>query len=76
MAKHTLVIVESPAKSKTIEKYLGVGYTVTSSVGHVRDLPKTNKDAVNVAGGFIPNYINSPGKERVINVLKAEAKKS
>jgi len=72
----TLVIVESPAKAKTIEKYLGVGYTVTSSVGHVRDLPKTNKDAVNVAGGFIPNYINSPGKERVINVLKAEAKKA
>jgi len=72
----TLVIVESPAKAKTIEKYLGTGYTVTSSVGHVRDLPKSNKDAVNVEGGFIPNYINSPGKEKVINVLKAEAKKA
>jgi len=72
----TLVIVESPAKAKTIEKYLGTGYTVTSSVGHVRDLPKSNKDAVNVEGGFIPNYINSPGKEKVINALKAEAKKA
>jgi len=72
----TLVIVESPAKAKTIEKYLGTGYTVTSSVGHVRDLPKSNKDAVDIEGGFIPNYINSPGKEKVINVLRAEAKKA
>ena len=74
--KNTLVIVESPAKAKTIEKYLGPGYTVTSSVGHVRDLPKSNKDAVDIKGGFVPNYINSPGKEKVISVLKAEAKKS
>lgn len=74
--KNTLVIVESPAKAKTIEKYLGSGYTVTSSVGHVRDLPKSNKDAVDVAGGFIPHYINSPGKEKVITELKSSAKKS
>jgi len=74
--KNTLVIVESPAKAKTIEKYLGPGYTVTSSVGHVRDLPKSNKDAVDVAAGFIPNYINSPGKEKVIREMKTLAAKS
>jgi DNA topoisomerase-1 len=74
--KNTLVIVESPAKAKTIEKYLGTGYTVTSSVGHVRDLPKSNKDAVDIDGGFIPRYINSPGKEKVINELKNASKKA
>lgn len=71
----TLVIVESPAKAKTIEKYLGKGYTVKSSIGHVRDLPKTNKDAVDIDGGFVPNYIISPGKEKVISDLQAAAKK-
>ncbi len=76
MATHTLVIVESPAKAKTIEKYLGKDYTVRASVGHVRDLPKSNKDAVDIEGGFIPHYIISTGKERVINELKAEAKKA
>ena len=76
MSKNTLVIVESPAKAKTIEKYLGPGYTVMSSIGHVRDLPKSNKDAVDIDGGFVPHYIISPGKERVINGLKAAAKKA
>jgi len=76
MAKTTLVIVESPAKAKTIEKYLGDGYTVRSSVGHVRDLPKSNKDAVDIEGGFIPRYIISPGKEKVISELKKEAAKA
>lgn len=71
----TLVIVESPAKAKTIEKYLGKGYTVKSSIGHVRDLPKTNKDAIDIDGGFVPRYIVSPGKEKVIKELKAAAKK-
>ncbi len=75
MSKHTLVIVESPAKAKTIEKYLGPGYTVMSSIGHVRDLPKSNKDAVDIDGGFVPHYIVSPGKEKVITGLKAAAKK-
>lgn len=74
--KNTLVIVESPAKAKTIEKYLGPGYTVKSSVGHVRDLPKSNKDAVDIEGGFIPRYIISPGKEKVIEDLKTAAKKA
>jgi len=72
----TLVIVESPAKAKTIEKYLGKGYTVKASVGHVRDLPKSNKDAVDIDGGFIPNYIVSPGKEKVISDLQSAAKKA
>ena len=58
----TLVVVESPAKAKTIEKYLGAGYVVKSSVGHVRDIPKSNKDAVDIDGGFVPRYIVSPGK--------------
>ena len=74
MAKQTLVIVESPAKAKTIEKYLGAGYTVLSSIGHVRDLPKSNNDAVDIDGGFIPRYIISPGKEKVIAGLKKAAK--
>ncbi len=74
--KQTLVIVESPAKSKTIEKYLGKGYKVMSSIGHIRDLPKTNKDAVDIEGGFIPRYIVSPGKEKVIEGLQDAAKKS
>ncbi len=76
MTTKTLVIVESPAKAKTIEKYLGTGYTVRASVGHVRDLPKSNKDAVDIDGGFIPRYIISPGKEKVISDLKKEAKKA
>jgi DNA topoisomerase-1 len=76
MSKKTLVIVESPAKAKTIEKYLGEGYTVLSSIGHVRDLPKTNKDAVDIEGGFIPRYIISPDKTKVISGLKTAAKKA
>ena len=76
MSKNTLVIVESPAKAKTIEKYLGTGYKVMSSIGHVRDLPKSNKDAVDVEAGFVPNYIISPGKEKVIDGLKKAAKQA
>lgn len=76
MSKNTLVIVESPAKAKTIEKYLGKDYKVMSSIGHVRDLPKSNKDAVDIDGGFIPKYIVSPGKEKVIEGLKKAAKKA
>lgn len=72
----TLVIVESPSKAKTIGKYLGAGYVVKSSIGHVRDLPKSNKDAVDIEGGFVPRYIISPGKEKIINDLKNAAKKA
>lgn len=76
MSKYTLVIVESPAKAKTIEKYLGSEYRVLSSIGHVRDLPKNNHDAVDIDGGFIPHYIVSPGKEKVIAGLRAAASKA
>ena len=68
-----LVIVESPAKAKTIEKYLGTGYKVLASVGHVRDLPKTNKDAVDIEGGFVPRYVVTPGKSDVIARIKEAA---
>lgn len=76
MAKNTLVIVESPAKAKTIEKYLGTGYTVLASVGHIRDLPKTNKDAVDIEGGFIPRYVTVPGKSEVIRKITEAAAKA
>ena len=76
MSKKKLVIVESPAKSKTIEKYLGKDYRVLSSIGHVRDLPKSNKDALDIEKGFIPKYVNSPGKEKIIKSLQANAKNS
>lgn len=71
-----LVIVESPAKAKTIEKYLGDGYTVRASVGHIRDLPKSNKDAVDVENGFKPRYQIVKEKEDVIEKLREAAKKS
>ncbi|MEN9921738.1 MAG: topoisomerase [Candidatus Parcubacteria bacterium] len=76
MSKQTLVIVESPAKAKTIEKYLGTGYKVMSSIGHVRDLPKSNTDAVDIEAGFVPRYIISPGKLKVIEGLQNAAKKA
>src|SRR3989344_2445061 len=71
-----LLIVESPAKAKTISKYLGSGYEVVASVGHVRDLPKSNKVAIDIEGGFVPHYEISKGKEKVVNGIKALAKKS
>jgi len=64
-----LVIVESPAKAKTIEGYLGKDFTVKSSYGHVRDLPKNNT-AIDVANDFHPNYEVTPDKERVVRELK------
>ena len=71
-----LVIVESPAKAKTIEKYLGKGFTVRASVGHIRDLPKSNKDAVDVEGGFVPRYQLVKEKQHVIDELQKIAKKA
>lgn len=62
-----LVIVESPSKAKTIEKYLGKEYTVRSSIGHIRDLPKSNKDAIDINAGFVPHYVISPDKKKVIS---------
>ena len=60
-----LLIVESPSKAKTIEKYLDGAFTVRASVGHIRDLPKSNKDAIDIPGGFIPKYEISKGKEEM-----------
>jgi DNA topoisomerase-1 len=71
-----LVIVESPSKAKTIEKYLGSEYIVRSSIGHIRDLPKTNKDAIDINSGFVPRYEISPGKNKVISELTSFAKKA
>ncbi|OGC84695.1 DNA topoisomerase I [Candidatus Collierbacteria bacterium RIFCSPHIGHO2_02_FULL_49_10] len=76
-----LVIVESPAKAKTIEKYLSDidksgDFVVRASVGHVRDLPKSNKKAIDIAGGFVPHYEVVAGKLDVINDLKKLAKKA
>lgn len=71
-----LLIVESPSKAKTIEKYLKGEYKVIASVGHVRDLPKSNKDAIDIEGGFIPRYVVTPGKEKVVSDIKSLAKKS
>lgn len=71
-----LLIVESPAKAKTIEKYLGGEFTVSSSVGHIRDLPKSNKKAIDIKAGFVPTYEISPGKEKIIADLKKLAKKA
>ncbi len=68
-----LVIVESPAKAKTIEKYLGKKYRVVASVGHVRDLPKS-EFGVDVDHDFAPKYISIRGKSQVINTLKKEVK--
>ena len=70
-----LVIVESPAKAKTIKKYLGSGYDVVASRGHVRDLPKS-KLGVDVENNFTPKYISIRGKEDLIKELKAAAKKN
>ncbi len=73
MAKN-LVIVESPAKAKTIAKYLDNEYIVKASVGHIRDLPKSNKNAIDIPGGFVPHYEVSPGKEKIVSELKSLAK--
>ena len=70
-----LVIVESPAKAKTIGKYLGDGYEVTASMGHIRDLPASQL-GIDVEHGYAPQYINIKGKEKLIKELKAEAKKA
>ena len=69
-----LVIVESPAKAKTISKYLGRGYKVTASMGHVRDLPASQL-GIDVDNGFAPKYITIKGKQKLVKELKAEAKK-
>ncbi|EUJ45047.1 DNA topoisomerase I [Listeria fleischmannii FSL S10-1203] len=70
-----LVIVESPAKAKTIEKYLGKKFQVKASMGHVRDLPKSQM-GVDVEHDFEPRYITIRGKGPVLKELKQAAKKA
>ena len=71
-----LLIVESPSKAKTIEKYLDGAFTVRASVGHIRDLPKSNKDAIDIPSGFVPRYEISKGKEKVVHDLKELGEKA
>jgi DNA topoisomerase-1 len=78
-----LLIVESPSKAKTIEKYLsansgadGDPFVVRASVGHVRDLPKSNKKAIDIEGGFVPHYEISKGKEKIVHELQGLAEKA
>ena len=72
MAKN-LVIVESPAKAKTIERYLGKDFVVRSSFGHVRDLSKKGL-SIDVENNYEPNYVISPEKKQVVSELKKLAK--
>lgn len=71
-----LIIVESPTKTKTISKYLGSEYVIRASVGHIRDLPKSNKTAIDIPAGFVPRYEISHGKEKVIREIKDLSKKA
>ena len=68
---HTLFVVESPAKAKTIERYLGSGYTVAASMGHLIDLPKS-RVAVDVDNGFEPEYITVRGKAKILKELQIQ----
>ena len=70
----SLVIVESPAKAKTINKYLGPDYAVKASLGHVRDLPKKGL-GVDLKNEFEPTYQIIPGREKVVKELRTAAKK-
>ncbi|MFA5997696.1 MAG: type I DNA topoisomerase [Candidatus Paceibacterota bacterium] len=74
--QYKLLIVESPSKAKTIGKYLGDEYVVKASVGHIRDLPKSNKKAIDIPGGFIPFYEISKGKADVVHEIDSLAKKA
>ena len=78
-----LLIVESPSKAKTIEKYLSADsgadrdrFVVRASVGHIRDLPKSNKKAIDIENGFIPHYEISKGKEKIVHELQGLAEKA
>lgn len=71
-----LVIVESPTKSKTISKFLGKDFIVRASVGHIRDLPKNNKKAIDIEGGFIPHYVINADKKDILSDLEDNAEKA
>ncbi|MCD8254532.1 MAG: toprim domain-containing protein, partial [Oscillospiraceae bacterium] len=74
-AKTNLVIVESPAKAKTIEKYLGGDYKVVASMGHLRDLPKSQL-GVDIEHDFEPKYIAVKGRETIIKELRTASEKA
>ncbi|MEK7635554.1 MAG: type I DNA topoisomerase [Patescibacteria group bacterium] len=71
-----LIIVESPTKTKTISKYLKGNYLIKASVGHIRDLPKSNKTAIDIKAGFTPYYEIIKGKEKIIDDLRESIKNS
>ncbi|MBN1409909.1 MAG: DNA topoisomerase I, partial [Spirochaetales bacterium] len=73
--EQVLVIVESPAKAKTIEKYLGKGYTVVASIGHLFDLPRSRL-AIDVEHDFEPEYITVRGKAKIVKALLKEASRA
>ncbi|HPM35051.1 MAG TPA: toprim domain-containing protein, partial [Spirochaetota bacterium] len=73
MSEKTLVIVESPSKAKTINKYLGKDYIISSSMGHIIDLPKSRL-AIDIDNNFNPEYITIRGKAKILNDLKKKAK--
>ena len=70
-----LVIVESPAKKKIIQGYLGKDFIVESSIGHIRDLPSKGGMSIDIQNGFAPNYVVSEDKKKVVSLLKSAAKK-
>ena len=74
MAK-SLIIVESPAKAKTLSKYLGKNYKIEASMGHIKDLPKSQL-GIEIESGFKPKYITIRGKGPLLNNLKKEASKA
>ena len=71
-----LIIVESPTKAKTISRFLGSDFNIESSYGHLRDLPKSNKKAIDIESGFIPHYVVSPDKTAIVAKLKKLAQES
>ncbi|MFH1346844.1 MAG: type I DNA topoisomerase [Spirochaetota bacterium] len=71
-----LLIVESPAKTKTISKYLPEGYVVKASIGHVRDLPKNNKKAIDIEADFLPHYEIIKGKEKIISEIRSDSQRA
>ncbi len=71
-----LLIVESPAKAKTVSKYLDKNFKVEASIGHVRDIPKSGKNAIDIENGFVPNYEVVEGKEKIIEKVKTLSKKA
>src|SRR5690554_3126087 len=71
----TLVIVESPAKAKTIEKFLGKNYSVEATIGHIRDLPKSQL-GIDIENNFEPKYITIRGKGPILDKIKKESKKA